>query len=68
MAENAGMESEAQAVWGALGASSGHRALHLCTWYTETPQAKAQGVLAKVPPLLLFPDGSVALDGRSQGF
>jgi len=35
---------------------------------SETPLAKAQGVLANVPALLLFLDGNVALDGRSQGF
>ena len=36
--------------------------------FPETPLAKAQGVLANVPALLLFLDGNVALDGRSQGF
>jgi hypothetical protein len=36
--------------------------------HPETLLAKAQGVLANVPSLLLFLDGSVALDDSFQDF
>src|SRR2546426_666474 len=40
----------------------------LAGWNTETPPAKARGVLVACPPLLLYCEHSVALDGRLQDF